>query len=164
MLKKIIIPVFAIFSTFNAYSESFNLSEKTQKILEESKNIKQAFIDYKNKNNSSIFNPKGNKNSIEDFRSTLSNANLNFTSPIKNPYYDYDGAFGLIEDSDNLYLVIQSDIKTLTNEICNELNKNNMIKTISPFTLTESLNYLKNDYSCFTNNDNNQNLFVYKIY
>ena len=161
MLKKII----TLLSTTIAFSiQANNILIDSQKILEQSELFKNSLIDYQKNNNKEAFNPKGNYDSIEDFRNTLKNLNLdNFESPIKNPYYDRDGVFGLIKDNNNLYLTIQSDVKTLTNDICKELN-NNELKTIEPFTLTESIKYLNNYYNCFSNEKNSQNLYIYKIY
>tara|TARA_Y100000588_G_scaffold324551_2_gene357799 strand:+ start:18440 stop:18928 length:489 start_codon:yes stop_codon:yes gene_type:complete len=162
MLKKIII-LLSLSSIISIQANSISIEAKS--ILESSEYFKNTVIQYEKENNKKAFFPLGNGDSIEDFRNTLRIMNLkNFESPIKNPYYDRDGVFGLIKDKENLYLTIQSDIKTLNNNICRDLNNNNITKNLDNFTLTESLNYFDGNYSCFNNKDNKQNLYVYKIY
>lgn len=162
MLKKIII-LLSLSSIISIQAN--NISIEAQSILESSEYFKNTVLQYEKQNNKKAFFPLGNGDSIEDFRNTLRIINLkNFESPIKNHYYDRDGVFGLIKDKENLYLTIQSDIKTLNSNICIDLNNNNVPKKLDNFTLTESLNYFDGNHSCFNSKDNEQNLYVYKIY
>ena len=161
MLKKII-TILSISLITNI--QASNISVDTKNILESSNEFKKHFFLYNQKNEKSAFNPVGNYDSIEDFKNTLKIIELkNFKSPIKNSYALNDGVFGLIKDKNNLYLTIQADVKTLKDNVCKELNHNKKPIIIEPFTLTNSLYYLDNNYACFKNKNKSQNLYIYKI-